>query len=31
VKPCLEGMAIFRNPGDETLYGLMSHLTVKDF
>ena len=29
VTPCLEGMAVFRNPGDDTLYGLMSHLTVR--
>jgi hypothetical protein len=23
-------MAVFRNPGDDTLYGLMSHLTVRE-
>jgi len=27
VRPCLEGMAVFRHPGDETLYAVMSHLS----
>ena len=27
VRPCLEGMAVFRHPGDSTLYAVMSHLT----
>jgi hypothetical protein len=28
IRPCLEGMAVFRNPGDNGLYAIMSHLTV---